>query len=57
MNIPIIYGGRLCSDFKKTVEPKCNDQTGCRWIKRPGKRGSCESIDMIQERARPVGKS
>ena len=41
-----IYGGRLCSQFKKTKYPKCDEQEGCIWIKPHGQRGRCKSMDI-----------
>ena len=26
-------GGRNCKIYKKTIDPKCNDQEGCVWVK------------------------
>ena len=31
-----MIGGSRCSKYKKTIEPKCNNQTGCNWIIKKG---------------------
>ena len=42
---PTKHEGRLCSRFKKTKDPKCDDQDGCVWVKPQGRKGSCHNVE------------
>ena len=46
-NIKIVSqkNNKSCKTFKKNKPPKCNDQEGCKWIEKQGKKpGYCSNL-------------
>ena len=35
-----LSGGQACSKYRKTKDPKCDEQDGCQWVKGKGCTGS-----------------
>ena len=47
-----IYGSNKCNKYRKTIDPKCDDQVGCKWV--IGKK--CLNIKDIKE-DKPISSS
>ena len=51
LNNFIMIGGKVnCKKFKRNKPPKCNDQSGCNWVKKLG----CQDVNTSHPPERPI---